>query len=85
MVQEALSAERVTHTESIFTLFVTLCAFLSQILDRDHSCRTAIAGDPEGNRPGRVEPRANKRRPKSVRYLAEPRKSVRKRLLVNAL
>jgi len=34
-----------------------------------------------GNRPGRVEPRANKRRPKSQRFLMEPRKEARKRLL----
>jgi hypothetical protein len=34
-----------------------------------------------GNRPGRVEPRANKRRPKTQRFLMEPRKQARKRLL----
>jgi hypothetical protein len=45
----------------------------------------AIAGHRVGNRPGRVEPRANKRRPKPQKYLIEPRKVVRKRLLENAL
>jgi hypothetical protein len=45
----------------------------------------AIAGHRVGNRPGRVEPRANKRRPKPQRYLNEPRRMARKRLLENAL
>jgi hypothetical protein len=45
----------------------------------------AIAGHRVGNRPGRVEPRANKRRPKPQKYLTEPRKAARKRLLANAL
>jgi hypothetical protein len=45
----------------------------------------AIAGHRVGDRPGRVEPRANKRRPKPQRYLTEPRKAARKRLLANAL
>jgi hypothetical protein len=33
-----------------------------------------------GDRFGRVEPRANKRRPKAQKYLMEPRKQARKRL-----
>jgi len=33
------------------------------------------------DRPGRVEPRANKRRPKPTRFLVEPRRDARKRLL----
>jgi hypothetical protein len=45
----------------------------------------AIAGHEVGNRPGRVEPRANKRRPKKQKYLTEPRKEARKRLLANGL
>jgi hypothetical protein len=45
----------------------------------------AIAGHRVGNRPGRVEPRANKRRPKPQKYLTEPRRVARKRLLENAL
>jgi Transposase DDE domain len=45
----------------------------------------AIAGHRVGNRPGRAEPRANKRRPKPQRYLTEPRKVARNRLLANAL
>lgn len=44
----------------------------------------AIAGHRVKDRPGRVEPRANKRRPKAQRYLTEPRKEARKRLLANA-
>jgi len=34
-----------------------------------------------GDRPGRVEPRANKRRPKCQKLLMEPRRQARKRLL----
>ncbi len=41
----------------------------------------AIAHHAVGDRPGRVEPRANKRRPKAQRFLMEPRKQARKRLL----
>jgi hypothetical protein len=44
----------------------------------------AIAGHRVGDRPGRVEPRANKRRPKKQRYLTEPRREARKRLMTNA-
>jgi hypothetical protein len=43
MVDAALAAEGVTHNESISTPFVTLCTFLSQVLDPDHSCRAAVA------------------------------------------
>jgi hypothetical protein len=43
----------------------------------------AIASHRVGDRFGRVEPRANKRRPKPQRYLTEPRKEARKRLLSN--
>jgi hypothetical protein len=41
----------------------------------------AIASHRVGDRFGRVEPRANKRRPKAQRYLMEPRKEARKRLM----
>ncbi len=41
----------------------------------------AIASHRVGDRFGRVEPRANKRRPKPQRYLNEPRKEARKRLM----
>ena len=44
----------------------------------------AIAGHRVGDRPGRVEPRANKRRPKKQRYLNEPMREARKRLVANA-
>ena len=39
---------------------------------------TAIARHHVGDRFGRVEPRANKRRPKPQRFLTEPRKEARK-------
>jgi hypothetical protein len=44
----------------------------------------AIASHRVGDRFGRVEPRANKRRPKPQRYLNEPRKEARKRLLAKS-
>jgi hypothetical protein len=44
----------------------------------------AIASHRVGDRFGRVEPRANKRRPKPQRYLTEPRKEARKRLMARA-
>jgi hypothetical protein len=44
----------------------------------------AIARHHVGDRFGRVEPRANKRRPKPQRYLREPRAAARKRLMQNA-
>src|SRR5271166_3946371 len=52
--------------------------------DREHlvaAMLRAIAHHAVGDRPGRVEPRANKRRPKAQRFLMEPRKQARKRLL----
>ena len=43
MVEQALAAEGVEYNDSIFTPFLTLCTFLSQVLDPDHSCRAAVA------------------------------------------
>lgn len=43
MVESALAEEGVTFNERIFTPLVTLCAFLSQVLDPDHSCRATVA------------------------------------------
>ena len=51
--------------------------------DRQHlvaEMLRAIAHHAVGDRPGRVEPRANKRRPKCQKLLMEPRKQARKRL-----
>ena len=42
MVEDALAAEGITYNQSIYTPFVTLCTFLSQILDPDHSCQQAV-------------------------------------------
>jgi hypothetical protein len=44
----------------------------------------AIASHRVGDRFGRVEPRANKRRPKPQRFLNEPRRRARKRLMKTA-
>ena len=43
----------------------------------------AIAAHPVGDRPGRVEPRKVKRRPKPISLLTEPRAKARKRLTRN--
>jgi DDE family transposase len=43
MVKSALASSGVTYNERIYTPFVTLCMFLSQVLDPDHSCRAAVA------------------------------------------
>ena len=43
MVNDALAAEGVTFHERIYTPLVTLCMFLSQVIDPDHSCRSAVA------------------------------------------
>jgi hypothetical protein len=41
----------------------------------------AVALHRVGDRPDRIEPRANKRRPRAQRYMTEPRAAARKRLL----
>jgi hypothetical protein len=55
--------------------------------EREHLVKEllkAISGHGVGDRFGRVEPRANKRRPKQQRYLNEPRKEARKRLMAQS-
>jgi hypothetical protein len=41
MVKSALEAEGVEFKHRIYTPFVTFCLFLSQVLERDQSCRAA--------------------------------------------
>jgi hypothetical protein len=43
MVKAALAEEGVRFSERLYTPLVTLCVFLSQVLDPDHSCRAAVA------------------------------------------
>jgi hypothetical protein len=43
MVRSALALAGVKFKDRIYTPFVTLCLFLSQVLDPDHSCRAAVA------------------------------------------
>jgi len=43
MVRAALAEEGVTFNACTYTPPVTLCVFLSQVLDPDHSCRAAVA------------------------------------------
>ena len=42
MVESAMASEGVQFKDRIYTPFVTLCMFLSQVLDQDHSCRPAV-------------------------------------------
>src|SRR5512135_1339926 len=43
MVASALAEEGVRFNACLYTPLVTLCVFLSQVLDPDHSCRAAVA------------------------------------------
>jgi Transposase DDE domain len=43
VVNQALADEGVTFNACTYTPLVTLCVFLSQVLDPDHSCRAAVA------------------------------------------
>ena len=43
MVAEALKAEEVRFNDCIYAPIVTLCLFLSQVIDSDHSCRASVA------------------------------------------
>jgi hypothetical protein len=43
MVKSALAEEGVRFNACLYTPLVTLCVFLSQVLDPDHSCRAAVA------------------------------------------
>jgi hypothetical protein len=70
----------------------TMTAFQDELrwatpMDRVHlvgEMLKAIASHEVGDRFGRTEPRANKRRPKAQRYLMEPRRQARKALLAVA-
>jgi hypothetical protein len=42
VVQKALTQENVVFRERIFTPWITLWTFLSQVLSQDHSCRDAV-------------------------------------------
>ena len=43
MVDEALKAEKVRFNDRMYAPIVTLCLFLSQVIDPDHSCRASVA------------------------------------------
>jgi hypothetical protein len=43
MVNQAMFAEGVAFKECFYTPLMTLCLFLSQVIDTDHSCRAAVA------------------------------------------
>lgn len=43
IIQEALNAEKITYRKRLFDPFVTLWAFLSQVLDTDKTCHHALS------------------------------------------
>ncbi len=43
MVKSAVASSGIKFKDRIYTPFVTLCLFLSQVFDPDHSCRAAVA------------------------------------------
>lgn len=90
MIATAAEAhDRVPREISFKGALQTMNAFQDAIRIASPQCRAllmkemlrAIAYHDVGNRFGRVEPRANKRRPKKQRYLTVPREEARKRLL----
>lgn len=42
-IQEVLKAEKIKYRQRLFSPFVTLWAFLSQVLDTDKSCHNAVS------------------------------------------
>jgi hypothetical protein len=42
IVESTLTSEGIQFKDRIYTPFVTLCLFLSQVLDQDHPCRAAV-------------------------------------------
>jgi len=88
MAQAAEAHEKRPRLLSFKGTLQTITAFQEALrraapADRElllHAMLRAIAHQEVGNRFGRVEPRANKRRPKAQRYLMEPRPDARKRL-----
>lgn len=42
-IREALEAEKIKYRSRLFDPFVTLWAFLSQVLDTDKSCHNAVS------------------------------------------
>jgi hypothetical protein len=42
-IREALEAEKIKYRQRLFDPFVTLWAFLSQVLDTDKSCHNAVS------------------------------------------
>jgi hypothetical protein len=92
MAEAAKSHDKQPRRLSFKGALQTMAAFESALRSatpemRDYLVQVMLKAIKEhqvGDRPGRVEPRANKRRPKSQDYLTEPRKQARKRLLPTA-
>jgi hypothetical protein len=85
MAQAALLANRLPrqlsfkHTEQIWIAWHTHAHGINSE-ETLHSLFILIAQQQVGNRPGRIEPRAVKRRPKPYPRLTEPRENARARV-----
>jgi hypothetical protein len=93
VMAEAARAHGLAPRQVSFTgAWQTMKAFHQSLIEASPEVRErlfaamlkAIAGHRVGDRPGRAEPRATKRRPKKLRYLNEPREEARKRLTAKA-
>ncbi|MBD2534724.1 hypothetical protein H6G97_36765 [Nostoc flagelliforme FACHB-838] len=74
-IKLAISELKIKYKKRLFDPFVTLWAFLSQVLDTDKTCHNAVP-----DRPGRSQPRVRKRRPKIYPLMTKPRHELRKQL-----
>ncbi len=89
MAQAAEAHDKLPRLLSFKGALQTMTAFQDALRralpsDREHLVKAmlkAISRHKVGDRFGRVEPRANKRRPKPQRYLKESRRQARKRLM----
>lgn len=88
MAQAGLAADLSPRQISFTGALQTLAAFRTQLLQADEEellrltlvIHKAIATHKVGDRPGRVEPRANKRRPKELKRMTKPRAEARAEL-----
>lgn len=86
MLQSAAVAGRMPRTLSFTTTMQTLATswIVAAVIKTDELIELgnqAAASERVANRPGRVEPRANKRRPKLIALMNKPRNQATQELL----
>ena len=74
-IRQALRDEAVSFRDRLFSPFVTLWVFLSQVLDADQCCRAAVARSAPGVPPGNCRPVHRTPAPTARREAASPRAS----------